>query len=77
LKINIDSKKIGKTAQQIAEELDQGNPRIWVYAESDSKNLSIDAKNLLSDDETIAINVHTLNESEEEILGERLKSLLT
>jgi len=77
LKIQIDPKIIGKTAKKIAEELDSGNPRIWVYAESDPKNLSIDAKNLLSDSETIAVNVHTLNEYEEKIIGERLKYLLT
>ena len=77
LKVNIEPKIIGKTAKQIAKELDEGNPRIWVYAESDPKNLSIDAKKLLTDAETIAINVHTLNESEEEILGERLKQILS
>ena len=77
MKIQIDPKIIGKTAKKIAEELDSGNPRIWVYAESDPKNLSIDAKNLLSDSETIAVNVHTLNEYEEKIIGERLKYLLT
>ena len=50
------------TAEQVAADLDAGNPRIWVYTEGDG---------------TISLNVHTLNEGEEAIIADRLRDLLS
>ena len=46
----------------MADELDAGNPRIWLYTEG------VD---------TFVINVHTLNEGEEQVIADRLRSALT
>ena len=61
LHVVFDPKVVGKTAQEIADELDAGNPRIWVYTEGD---------------DTIVINVHVLNDGEEKIIADRLRSAL-
>ena len=62
LHIDFDPQTVGKTAQQVEDELDQGNPRIWVYTEGDG---------------TITMNVHTLNEGEQDIITDRLRELLS
>lgn len=58
----INKESLGKNAQQIAKELDEGTPRIKVSA---------------SGEDTIIINVYTLNEGEEQIIADRLRALLT
>ena len=45
----------------IEEELDAGSPRIWLASEGD---------------DTLAINVHTLNEGEDRTIAERLRDAL-
>ena len=62
LHVDFDPGTVGMTAGQVAAELDAGNPRIWVYTEGDG---------------TISLNVHTLNEGEEAIIGDRLRGLLS
>jgi L-seryl-tRNA(Ser) seleniumtransferase len=62
LQVVIDPETIGKTAPQVADELDAGNPRIWLYTEG------VD---------TFVINVHTLNEGDEQVIADRLRSALT
>ncbi len=61
LQVKIDTATVGKTAQDVADELDAGTPRIWV--------------NVVGDD-TISVNSHALNEGENVIVAERLRSAL-
>ena len=61
LNVTIDAQAAGKTARQVADELDAGNPRIWVGVEGD---------------DTITINVHTLTGDQESIVVDRLKEVL-
>jgi L-seryl-tRNA(Ser) seleniumtransferase len=61
LGVKIDTETVGKTAQDVADELDAGSPRIWV---------TVVGKN------TISVNSHTLNEGEHEIVAARLKTAL-
>ena len=60
LHVGIDSEVAGKDARQVVAELDAGVPRIRVGGSDDS----------------IIIHVHTLNEGEEAIIIDRLKSVL-
>lgn len=53
---------LGKNAEQVASELDAGNPRIRVG---------------IHGDDAITINAHTLNEGEEYIIADRLRTLLS
>ena len=57
LNVTFDSDVVGKTAQDIADELDSGTPRIWVS---------------VVDDKTLTVNAHALNEGEELIVAERI-----
>ena len=61
LNVVIDTQAAGKTAQQVADELDAGSPRIWVGVEGE---------------DTVTLNVHTLNEGEEATIVDRLKRVL-
>ena len=53
---------LGKTAQQVSDELDAGTPRIWVGVQGN---------------DTITMNMHTLNDGEQDIIAERLTQILT
>ena len=59
LNVTFDFQTVGKTAQDISEELDGGNPRIWVT---------------VVDEQTIAINAHGLNEGEELIVADGIRT---
>ena len=61
LHVVLDSEGLGKSAQEVSDELYAGNPRIRVLHEGG---------------DTININVHTLNEGEDEIVAERLRKVL-
>ena len=61
LHVVLDTKALGKTAEEVSEELDAGDPRIWVNVEGD---------------DTIPVNVHTMNEGEEHIVADRLREVL-
>lgn len=61
LQVKIDTATVGKTAQDVADELDAGSPRIWVT---------------VVDDDTISVNSHALNEGESVIVAERLRVAL-
>ena len=61
LQVALDSDSLGMSAQQVADELDEGEPCILVNVEGD---------------DTLAVNVHTLNEGEEQIIADRLNELL-
>ena len=62
LHVVIDTKTLGKNAQQVVSELDEGTPRIKVGA---------------AGSDTITINAYTLNEGHEYMIAKALKSLLT
>ena len=62
LYVGLDSKALGKNAQQVAAELDQGNPRIMVETE---------------DEEKITVIPHGLHEGEEDIVVDRLREVLS
>ena len=53
---------LGKTAQQGSDEQDAGAPRIWVGVQGNG---------------TITMNMHTLNDGEQNIIAERLTQILT
>ena len=61
LHITLDEKSLGKTALEVAKALRDGDPRIWVRCQAD----------------TIAVWAGTLVDGDEQIIAERLKSLLT
>ena len=61
LQVKIDTATVGKTAQDVADELDAGSPRIWVT---------------VVDDDTITVNAHALNEGENMIVAEHLRAAL-
>ena len=61
LRVNLDSDALGKTAPAVAEELADGDPRIFVTADDDS---------------TITVNAHALNDGEETIVAEHLRNAL-
>ena len=61
LEVTINPQEIAKNADQIRDELDQGNPRIWLGG---------------SDPQTLIINVNELNEGDENIVADRLKKAL-
>ncbi|RMF87915.1 MAG: aminotransferase class V-fold PLP-dependent enzyme [Nitrospinota bacterium] len=64
LRITVDQSVVGKDAATILETLAAGNPPIWVRMyEEDGPD-------------TFAVNVQTLNEGEEQVIAERLKSIL-
>ena len=62
LHLVLNTTGLGKNAQQVARELQDGNPCIRVLSEGD---------------DTINVNVHTLNEGEERVVADRLRSVLT
>ena len=62
LNVVVDRKVVGKSAQQVADELDTGNPRVWVGVEGEN---------------TITVNVHVLNEGEQDTVATRLRSALS
>ena len=61
LHVVLDTDKLGKSAADVYDELLEGTPRIRVAAEGD---------------DTITVNVHTLNEGEEHVIADRLRDLL-
>ena len=62
LNVTFDAASLGKTAQDIAADLDAGTPRIAVSA---------------PDDNTIAVNAHALKKGEELIVAEHLRMALS
>ena len=61
LNIVVDRASAGKSAQQVADELSAGSPRVWVGLEGDDR---------------LVVNVHNLNEGDEDIIIDRLKDIL-
>ena len=61
LNVIMDTKAMGKNAEHIAKDLDEGTPRIWVEAQGE---------------DTITVNSHALSEGEEDIVSDRLRSAL-
>ena len=61
LQVDTGSGAFGKDSQQVARELYEGDPCIWVGVIDDA----------------VTVNVHTLNPGEEEIVADRLRKVLT
>ena len=61
LNVVLDTGMLGKTADVVMDELLDGTPRIRVAAEGD---------------DTLTVNVHTLNEGEEQVIADRLREIL-
>ena len=59
LSVSVDPDVVGKTAQDIADELDSGSPRVWVS---------------VVDERTLTVTSHALNEGEELIVAERIRT---
>ena len=62
LHVVVDTEELGKSAQDIARELLDGTPRIRL---GNSEG-----------DDTLVVNVHTLNEGEENAVGDQMRKLL-
>lgn len=62
LQVILNTNITGQTAQDVADKLDKGNPRIWVMSEGR---------------DTLTINVHTLNQGEESIIADRLREIIS
>lgn len=62
LQVVLDTEGLGKSAQDVARELLDGTPRIRL---GNSQG-----------DDTLVVNVHTLNEGEDQALGDRMRDLL-
>ena len=62
LKVVVDPGALGRNAQQVADELAEESPRIWVGVRGD---------------DTLTLVVHNLNEGEETIVARTLRSVLT
>ena len=60
LEVKIDP-STGMTAQEVIEQLDNGNPRIWANSEGD---------------DTVTFNAHTLNPGEDDIIVRRLREII-
>lgn len=61
LVLNLNPETLGKTAHDVAQELANGDPRIFVLADSDSQ---------------ITVNAHVLNDGEEHIVSQHLREAL-
>ncbi len=61
--IILDTEKLGRSAQDVAEELLDGTPRIRLGA--------------VEGDDTLVVNVHTLNEGEEHAIADCMRELLS
>ena len=76
LLVEMDTEAIGKTPEDIAIELDQGDPRIWVVLPKGKfygpEYLHFDAMPT----NNFAINAHALEDGEEQIVAERIKTVL-
>ncbi len=57
--VTVDPGVVGKTAQDIADELDGGNPRIWV---------------MMADEQSFEVNAHGLYKGEEVIVAEGIRA---
>ena len=62
LRARIDTEAVGKTVPEMAEDLYEENPRIWI---------------LPLDDETVELNVYALNDGEDQIVIDRVTNALT
>jgi hypothetical protein len=60
LTVTVDQRATGKTAEQVAAELRNGNPPIWIRQTGND----------------LFVHVPTLNDGEEKVVLERLKSAL-
>ena len=62
LNVVLDRERLGKSAQDVTDDLLDGTPRIRLVAPTS--------------DDTLVVNAHTLNEGEAEVIGERMRELL-
>ena len=62
LRIKVDAEKVGKTAEDVIEELRAGNPGIWVRE--------------MVEDDAFGVVMLTLKEGGEKVIAERLKEIL-
>jgi D-glucosaminate-6-phosphate ammonia-lyase len=62
LHVTLDTRALGRTAQQVADQLAEGSPRVMVG---------------VHDESTLNINAHTLNEGEEKTVAEKVKAALS
>ena len=75
--VEMDTEAMGKTPEDIAIELDQGDPRIWiVLPEGDFYGAEYLHHGVMNTN-TFAINAHALEDGEEKIVAERIKSVLS
>lgn len=75
LHVTLDVGALGKSAEDVARDLDAGDPRIWVgLGEGDfQKGLYLHDSSIPED--TFVINAHALNPGEDEIVADRIEDI--
>ena len=76
LNVVLDTKALGKTPEDVAIELDAGNPRIWVGLGAGDFYGNDYQHNPRLPEDTFVINVQALNQGEEETVTERVRNVL-
>ena len=61
LHVTLDTAALGKSAERVAQEMDEGSPRVWVNVEGK---------------DTVVVNAHALYDGDEEVVAERLAHVL-
>ena len=77
LHVTLDAEALGKTADEVARELDAGDPRIWVGMGAGEFFGAEYQHNGRLPPNTLVINAHALSEGEGQIVAERVRSVLT
>ncbi len=75
--VKMDTKALGKTPEDVAIELDQGHPRIWIVLPEGDFYGAEYLHHGIMDINTFAINAHALEDGEEKIVAERIKTVLS
>ena len=78
LHVVVDTRAVGMTAEEVAVELDAGEPRIWVVLGAGdvlSGKAYLHNEGLPAD--TFVINAQALNEGEDEVVADRVRKVLT
>lgn len=77
LHVTVDIDALGMTAEDVARELDEGDPRIWVGLGGGDFQKGLYLHDPSLSDGTFVINAHALNPGEDEIVAERIVEILT
>ena len=77
LLVEMDTKALAKTPEDVAIELDQGDPRIWIVLPKGDFYGAEYLHHGVMNTNNFAINAHALEDGEEKIVAERIKTVLS